>query len=710
MSNIKHTIDEDKIAFITWDVENSSVNIMNPDTMTEFFGIMSDMIDNKEVKGIVVNSAKKDFIAGGDLKWFLQYDKSKEECFEMLHETHAAMRKMEKGGKPIVAAINGLALGGGCEIALACHHRIMNSDEKNRIGLVECSIGLFPGAGGTQRFLRMLGPQKAIMYITQSKKLTPKEAEKDGLVELCDPTDDINAKAKEWILSKGNSTQPWDVKGYVVPGTPVGLGQVVGVTEFFSVSNAMAYKTTHGNMPHIKNVLSAIYHGASCDMDNALEVESRYFVATLFSKETRNMIRSGFTYIQDAAKGKSKPKGFEPKTFKKVSVLGAGMMGAGIAYMTAKAGIDVVLKDVSLENAEKGKAYGEGLEKKKLSKGYTTKEKVEALLSKVKPSDSVEDLRDCDLIIEAVFENEKLKNTITKETEAVISDTAIFASNTSTIPITSLATASARPDKFIGLHFFSPVDKMPLVEIIVGEKTSDETLAAAVDFVTKIKKTPIIVNDGRGFFTSRVFGKYVNEGILMLSEGIPPAVIDNVAKKIGMPVGPLAVSDEVTLNLMLDVMSQSPELTEKEKELQSIATEIVEKHGRSSKKSGKGFYEYPEGGKKYLWPEWKNIYPQKEDYDTDEVGKRLFHAMVIDAYKCLDSGVIREPKDADVGSILGLGFPIYTGGIMSYIDYVGAKEFQEYSEKLAAKYGERFELPASLKERIKNAKNNSIFN
>lgn len=710
MKNIKHKIDEDQIAFVTWDVENSPVNVMNPDTMVEFFNVMKDYIENPEVAGIVVNSAKKDFIAGGDLKWFLNYDKSKEECFKMLKQTHESMRLMEKGGKPIVAAINGLALGGGCEIALACHHRIMTNHPSNRIGLVECSVGLFPGAGGTQRMLRMLGPQKAITYITQSKRLTPQEAQEEGLVELCSAEDDINAKAKEWILNnKSKTTQPWDKKGFVVPGTPVGVGQVSGVTEFFSVSNAMAYKTTHGNMPHIKNVLSAIYYGASVDIDNALEIEARYFVATLFSKETKNFIRAGFIFIQDASKGKSKPKGYDVKDFKKVGVLGAGMMGAGIAYVTAKSGVDVVLKDVSLENAQKGKAYSENLENKKLSKGYTTQEKVDALLSKIQPAENVADLKDCDLIIEAVFENEKLKNSIVVETEAVIDPNVIFASNTSTIPITQLAKASQRPDKFIGLHFFSPVDKMPLVEIIVGEKTSEETLAAAIDFVVKIKKTPIVVNDGRGFFTSRVFGKYVNEGILMLSEGVPPAVIENVAKKVGMPVGPLAVSDEVTLNLLLDVMSQSPELTNKEKELEAIAKEIVHTHGRSSKKSGKGFYDYPEGGKKSLWPEWKNIFTPQENYDVEEVGRRLLFAMVLDAYRCLDSGVIREPKDADVGSILGLGFPVYTGGILSYIDYVGAKEFGEYSDKLAAKYGERFELPQSLREKINNAENNRIF-
>jgi 3-hydroxyacyl-CoA dehydrogenase/enoyl-CoA hydratase/3-hydroxybutyryl-CoA epimerase len=518
--HIKYSVDTDGIACITWDVADSPVNIMNEVTMAEFFSSINQAITNDTVKGIVIASAKKDFIAGGDLKWFLNYDKSKEACFDMLMQTNTYLRKMETCGKPVVAAINGLALGGGCEIALACHHRIMSDHPKSYMGLVECSVGLFPGAGGTQRFLRMLGPKKTIEYITQSKKLTAEQALKDGLVdEICNPEDDIVMLAKNWIRTKGTSVQPWDNKKFKVPGTPLGVGQTSGVTEFFSVSNAMGYKTTHGNLPHIKNVLSAIYYGAACHIDKALEIEARYFVATLFSKETKNIIRSSFIFINDAARGKSKPKGYDKVSFKKVGVIGAGMMGAGIAYVNAEAGIEVVLKDVSVSKAESGKDYIRTQEQRKLANGYTTEEKIAALLQKIKASDSDADLASCDLIIEAVFENEKLKNRITVETEKVIHKEVIYASNTSTIPITQLATASSRPDKFIGLHFFSPVEKMPLVEVIVGKETSEETLAAAVDYVTAIGKVPIIVNDGRGFFTSRVFGKFINEGVTMLTEG-----------------------------------------------------------------------------------------------------------------------------------------------------------------------------------------------
>ncbi len=711
MEHIKLTIDTDGIAFITWDVIDSPVNIMNEDTVAEFFTKVEEAVANKAVKGVVINSAKNDFIAGGDLKWFLNYDKSKRDCFDMLMDTHQKMRKMETCGKPFVAAINGLALGGGCEIALACHHRIMISNPKNKIGLVECSVGLFPGAGGTQRFLRTLGIQKTIEYITQSKKLTAEQALKDGIVhQVCTPDEEINNLAKEWILAqKEIIKQPWDVKRFQVSGTPVGIGQISGVNEFFSVSNAMAYKTTHGNMPHIKNVLSAIYHGASCDIDNGLEIETRYFVNTLFTKETKNIIRSSFVFIGDASKGKAKPKGYSKASYQKIGVLGAGMMGAGIAYVTAKAGIDVVLKDVTVASAEKGKEYAQKIEEKKLLKKRTTPEKKAAILSKIQPTDTVDQLKDCDLIIEAVFENEQLKNTVTKETEAVLRENVIYASNTSTIPITTLAKASKKPEKYIGLHFFSPVDKMPLVEVIVGEETSDETLAAAIDYVTKIKKVPIVVNDGRGFFTSRVFGKFVNEGISMLAEGVPPAVIENTAKKIGMPVGPLAISDEVNLQLMLDIMGEDPNLSSFEEELKNTIATIVSTHKRTGKKEGKGFYEYPENEKKYIWKEWDNIYPVQSDYNEEEIGKRLLFAMVIDAYKCLETGVIRKPQDADVGSILGLGFPIYTGGVLSYIDYIGADNFANYSEQLYQKHGDRFNLPETLKVKIKEANGGRIF-
>ncbi|MBL4746635.1 MAG: enoyl-CoA hydratase/isomerase family protein [Flavobacteriaceae bacterium] len=710
MTHIEYHIDTDGIAFVTWNVADIPVNIMNKTTMDEFFQTMKLAISDKNVVGIVINSAKNDFIAGGDLKWFLNYNNSKEDCFDMFMETHKNMRAIETCGKPVVAAINGLAFGGGCEIALNCHHRIMTDHPKNRIGLVECSIGLFPGAGGTQRYLRLIGIQKTIQYITQSKKLSAKQALKDGLVDaLCSPEDDINALAKKWILNQGNTVQPWDVKGFKIPGTPMGVGQISGSTEFFSVSNAMAYKTTHGNKPHIKNALSVIYYGAGCGIEKGLEVEARHFVHTLFSKETKNIIRTGFVFMGEASKGKSKPKGFETQKINTLGIIGAGMMGSGIAYVSAKAGIRVILNDVSHKSSLKGIHYIKKQEDKKLAKGRTTADKITKLLALISPSNSLSDLSECDLVIEAVYENETLKNTITKNTEAVISEAVIYASNTSTIPITQLAKASKKPSQFIGLHFFSPVEKMKLVEVIVGEQTSDKTLAIAMDFVTQIRKIPIVVNDGRGFFTSRVFGKFVNEGIGMLSEGIPPALIENVAKKIGMPVGPLAISDEVNLKLMLLIMNENPNLDAYEKGLKATINTLVNTHQRTGKKEGKGFYDYPLNETKHLWKEWATIFPVNNTFNEEEIGKRLLFSMVIDAYKCLESGVLKEAKDADIGSVLGLGFPIHTGGVLSYIDYIGGEEFEKYSLFLSQKHGKRFELPHSLKKRISTAAGGRVF-
>lgn len=710
MKHFKYTVDNDGIAFVTWDVENLPVNVMNTEVNLEFFEVAGKALEDENIKGIVINSAKKDFIVGGDLKWFLTMNVTREDFFEGVMKTNKFLRRLETSGKPVVAAINGLALGGGLEIALACHHRIMDNQPKSRVGLVECSVGLFPGAGGTQRYLRIMGPQKTIQYITQSTKLPAEKALKEGLVNEIAAPEELNEKAKQWILANPNPMQPWDDKHFKVPGTPNGIGQIPGVSEFYSVSNTMLYNKTHGNLPYFKNLMNAIFQGSGCHIDNALEVEARYFVDTVFNDVTKNIIRTGFFAINDANKGKAKPTGFEKKEFKKVGVLGAGMMGAGIAYVTVKAGIDVVLKDVTIEDAEKGKAYTQKIEGRKLAKGRTTQEAIDGLLSKIHTTEKVEDLKDCDIIIEAVFENEKLKNQVTKETEVVIKDNVVYGSNTSTIPITTLAKGSERPANFIGIHFFSPVDKMPLVEIIVGEKTSDETLAAVIDYVIKIRKTPIVVNDGRGFFTSRVFGQYTSEGVAMLSEGIPPAVIENVAKKIGMPVGPLAVSDEVTQQLMLDIMSENPNLSDFEKELQTTLKKIVNDYGRAGKKTGKGFYEYPKEGKKHLWKEWNTIFPVSKEFDEEEVGRRLLFAMTADTCRCLDEGVLQDPKDGDIGSILGLGFPIYTGGVLSYIDFIGGQEFLSYSKKLTTKHGKRFKLPESIEKRIVEAGNGRVFN
>ena len=456
-------------------------------------------------------------------------------------------------------------------------------------------------------------------------------------------------------------------------------------------------KKTHNNYPGARYAMAAIHDGISLPILRGLEVEARYFIKAFYSKEAQNLIKTGFFAINEAKKGKAKPEGVGKFEINKVGILGAGMMGAGIAYVSALAGMDVVLKDVSLEGAEKGKGYSESLLKKRLSKGRTTEEKMQAVLDRIEPTADPAAVAGADLIIEAVFENPELKARVTKETEAVLGPNAIYGSNTSTLPITMLAKASERPENFIGIHFFSPVDKMPLVEIIVGEKTSDQAIGAAIDYVTAIKKVPIVVNDSQGFFTSRVFGTFTGEGALLLAEGVPPAMIENVAKRIGMPVGPLAVTDEVALTLALHVMDNMPVKPQHTQEIYDLYKKMVDQ-GRAGKKAGAGFYDYPEGGKKHLWSGLEGMFPSNIDaVDAETVGKRLLHIMALESYRCLEEGVLRSKEDGDIGSLLGFGFPPYTGGVFRYIDYVGKEQFVQDCDAFAAKYGERWNVPDSLR-------------
>ncbi|MEL6844211.1 MAG: 3-hydroxyacyl-CoA dehydrogenase NAD-binding domain-containing protein, partial [Bacteroidota bacterium] len=461
-------------------------------------------------------------------------------------------------------------------------------------------------------------------------------------------------------------------------------------------------KLTHGNYPAAKYILSVVHDGLQIPIDRALEIEARYFTKICMAPEAKNMIRTGFLAMQKARKGHARPKDEPTYEVKKLGILGAGMMGAGIAYVSAKVGMDVVLKDVSIEGAEKGKAYSRKLLDKAISKKRSTEEKAEALLSRIHPTEDPNSMEGCDLVIEAVFENPALKDKVTKETEAVLAPDKIYGSNTSTIPITLLAESSARPENFIGIHFFSPVDKMPLVEIIVGKKTSAKAIAAAVDYTVAIRKIPIVVNDSRGFFTSRCFGTYVNEGMYLLDEGVPAAMIENIAKKKGMPVGPLAVHDEVSLTLSLHVMESNPDTQNNPETMRSyqLVKDLVEKHGRTGKKDGAGFYDYPEGGKKKLWPELANIYQSRPDaLDEDTITKRIMHRQALESFRCLDEGVLNSSSDGDIGSVLGWGFPIYTGGSISYIDYVGIKAFVADCDSFGERFGkERWAVPQSLRD------------
>lgn len=698
---LTYQVDSDGVAVITVDMKDYPTNVLNDSTIPAILDAARLAVADEKVKGVVLASAKKDFIAGADLKNFVALT-DQHKVFDMVVRMNRGFIEMETSGKPFVAAINGNTLGGGYEVALACHYRVAINDSSYKIGLPEVTLGLLPGGGGTQRLPRMIGIEKALQIIIQGQQLRPDEALKQGLInELVNTKEELMAAAKKYILENGNAVQPWNMKGFKIPG-----GEVMSprVAQTFGAGVALTRGKTKGNYPSAQYAMSCVYEGMQLPMERGIIVEGRYFVKSLFSKEARNIIRTGFLNIGKANKGTARPKDVDKFNFNKVGILGAGMMGAGIAYVTAKAGIPCVLKDVSKEAAEQGKAYSTGLLDKAIAKGYSTQQKKDALLSLITATDSVEDLRGCDLVIEAVFENRELKATVTKETEAVMLENGIFASNTSTLPITGLAEASKAPENFIGLHFFSPVDKMPLVEIIMGEKTSDRALAAAIDYVLMIKKTPIVVNDSRGFFTSRVFSTFTNEGMGLLLEGTPPALIENAALNAGMPVGPLAVTDEVNLGLVQKIVRQTEKDTGKKDEsaASKIADLFVDTLDRPGKRQGKGFYEYPANGKKHLWEGLATHFPIKEGHpDMQEIMTRYLTIMALETYRCLEEGVLRAPEDGDIGSIMGFGFPIYTGGAISYIDYVGAQQFVENCDGFAQKYGDRFRVPDSLREKAR---------
>lgn len=694
---MKLDIDADGIAVITIDQVNESTNLFSFEFIEAFMKTGAELIADESVKGVIVTSGKSLFIAGANLKQLVKPVDDPSVYFNELMKMHKGMRAIETGGKPFVAAINGTALGGGLELTLGCHHRIALNSPKIKLGFPEVNVGLLPGGGGTCKAPYLMGIQTGLTYLLQAKQVRPQQALKDGLIDdLADSPEELMNKAKAYILSGGSAVQPWDNKKRKIPGggfwSPSGVQTLMGAASNVS-------KLTHGNYPAARYILSTVHDGLQLPIDRALEVEARYFTKVVQTKEARNMIRTGFLGMQAARKGKARPKD-EPKyEIKKLGMLGAGMMGAGIAYVSAKAGMEVVLKDVTVEGAERGKDYSRKLLDKAISRGRSTREKADALLDRIKTTDDPEAVAGSDLIIEAVFENPELKAKVTKETEAVLGANKIFGSNTSTIPITQLAKASERPENFIGIHFFSPVDKMPLVEIIVGEKTADRAIAAAVDYTTAINKVPIVVNDSRGFFTSRCFGTFVSEGMFLLQEGVPAAMIENITRKQGMPVGPLAVHDEVTLTLTIHVFESNPnEKTAAELRSYELTKMLVDEHGRTGKKDGKGFYDYPKGEKKRLWKGLADIFDSYvEALPEETISKRIMHRQALESYRCLDEGVLRSTTDGDIGSILGWGFPIYTGGALSYIDYVGMDEFIADCDRFKKEFGDRWTIPDSLR-------------
>lgn len=707
MSVFHYDKDDAGIVTVTMDM-TGPVNAMNAEYQTAMTETVERLEAETDLRGVVFASAKKVFFAGGDLNDLVKVQPEEvEQFFQGLQATKAVLRRIEKLPVPVAAAINGAALGGGFEIALCCNYRVAWNDRSVQLGLPEVTLGLLPGGGGVVRMTRLLGLAAALPYLTEGTRVTPDKALAAGMIHATvDTLEELVPNAKAWILAQEDiqaaATQPWDTKGYKVPGGGINSP---GVSQLVMIAPAMLYSKTRGLLPAPARILDCAVEALRLDFDEALTVESRGLANLVITPVAKNMISTFFFGLNKINGGASRPKGVEKRPTQKVGVLGAGMMGQGIAYSSAMAGIQVVLKDISVEAAEKGKAYTEKLLAKRVAKGRMTEEKKQAVLDLILPTASNEDLQGCDLIIEAVFENMKLKHQITAELEGYLTDDGVWGSNTSTLPITQLADGSSNPENFIGIHFFSPVDKMPLVEIICGEKTSDEALAKAFDYTVQIKKTPIVVNDSLGFFTSRTFGTYLDEGVRLLDEGLHPVKIDNLGKAVGMPVGPLAVYDEVSMELSRKANATWEEMGVVDKWGDgSVARKVVgimiDEHGRGGRYHGGGFYQYHEDGSKEIWSGLYDIFYKPEfSIDDQEVKDRLLFRQVIEALKCLESGVLRSEEDGNIGSIMGIGAPPWTGGLLQFVKTYGYGNFVSRCEALAAKYGDRFNPPQIAKDR-----------
>ncbi|CAI8833672.1 3-hydroxyacyl-CoA dehydrogenase NAD-binding domain-containing protein [Pseudomonas serboccidentalis] len=703
---IRYEKGQDGIVVLTIDLPGQSANTMNAVYRQAMGACVARLLADKDsITGVIITSAKKTFFAGGDLNELIKVGKPEAKAFyDRVLSLKAQLRTLETLGKPVVAAINGAALGGGWEICLACHHRVALDDDSVQLGLPEVTLGLLPGGGGVVRMVRMLGIEKALPYLLEGKKVRPQQALQAGLIdELAADRDELLSKARAWIVANPTAVQRWDVKGYQIPG---GTPSNPKVAQMLAIAPSILRAKTQGTLPAPEKILCAAVEGAQVDFDTAHLIETRYFTELTTGQISKNLIGTFWFQLNEINAGGSRPQGFEPYVTRKVGVLGAGMMGAGIAFVSATAGIDVVLKDINLAAAEKGKAHSAALLDKKVARGQITAEKRDAVLARIQPSENDADLAGCDLIIEAVFEDRELKAKVSAAAQKVVGSDAVIASNTSTLPITGLATAVPDQRKFIGLHFFSPVEKMPLVEIIKGAQTSDETLARGFDFVLQIKKTPIVVNDSRGFFTSRVFGTFTNEGIAMLGEGVSAPMIETEARKAGMPVGPLAISDEVSLSLMSHIRQQTA------KDLQAEGKPLIEhpafavidlllnEYKRPGKAAGGGFYDYPASAQKHLWPELKTRFEKADgQISPKDVRDRLLFVQALETVRCVEEGVLTSTADANVGSIFGIGFAPWTGGALQFINQYGVQDFVARAQYLAEQYGERFAPPALLLEK-----------
>ena len=686
------TVDADGIATATMNSPGRSMNVLDDELGVPLAALIERLATDATIKGLILASGKKDFLAGADVDR-LRALSSAQEAFDESMRFKKLLRRMELGGKPVVAAINGKCLGGGLEIALACHHRIVLDDGKARLGLPEVKLGLLPGGGGTQRLPRLVGMQQALQWMGEGSDVRAAQALKSGLVgALAASADELHAQARAWILANPTPKQPWDLPKFRYPG---GDSRSPAMAQLFSVAPAMVSAKSYGNYPAITHILSCVFEGGVVGFDAALEIESRYFAACAMSQESRNLIGTLWVQLQAIERGASRPAGFEPRRVKRLGILGAGMMGAGIAYVAAKAGIAVMLLDTLADNAVRGRQYSQDLLDKAVRGGRSTPEQRDTVLARITPTVQFEDLAGCDLVIEAVFEDRAIKADVTRRTEALLASDAVFASNTSTLPITGLAQASVRPTQFIGLHFFSPVDKMPLVEIIVGQLTDDATLALAFDFVRQIGKTPIVVNDSRGFYTSRVFATYVMEGLALLKEGVHPRHIEAAGLQAGMPMPPLALQDEVSLTLALHVADQT------RKDLAAAGQAYVEHPGESvlrqmcelgriGRKANLGFYDWTDAGRS-LWTGLVEMFPVAARQPSQrELIDRLLFVQANEAARCVEEGVLRSVADANVGSIFGWGFAPFQGGALQFINAMGTRRFVARARELARAHGERF--------------------
>lgn len=710
MNDFTMDTDADGVATITWDVPNKSMNVMSQEAFIQLEQLVDHALSDAAVKGIIITSGKKDFAGGMDLNVIAQMRSGgARTIFDGVMHMHKVLRKIEragmdpktlKGGKPIVAALPGTALGIGLEVPLACHRIIAADNPKAKIGLPEIMVGIFPGAGGTTRLARKMGAMVAAPFLLEGKLSAPKAAKSAGLIDEVVPAEDLLTRAKEWVLGAQASdlVKPWDAKGYKMPGGapyhPAGFMTFVG-------ASAMVHGKTMGVYPAAKALLSAVYEGAMVPFDTALKIEARHFTSVLMNPSSSAMIRSLFINKEALEKGANRPD-VPDERVKKLGVIGAGMMGAGIAYVSARAGIEVVLIDQNQEATERGKAYSIAQLDKGIARKKITPEGKDEVLARITATTDLTALKGCDLIVEAVFEDPKVKAEMTAKIEAIIEDRCIFASNTSTLPITSLAKASARPEQFIGIHFFSPVDKMMLVEIIRGAKTGERAVAKALDFVRQIRKTPIVVHDARFFYANRCIIPYLNEGMRMLAEGTSPALIENAAKLLGMPLGPLQLVDETSIELGLKIakatraaMGDDYRDTAVDEVLETMASA-----GRLGRKAGAGFYTYDDKGKRQgLWEGLAKHYPQQpRQPSVEDVQNRLIMAQVLEAVRALEDGVLTDIREGDVGAILGWGFAPWSGGPFGWLDITGISEAVQMCDKLVGAHGARFSPPTLLRD------------